>query len=343
MRTPKILLLSLLLIPACSGDGQKGERQPPTVRVEPVALHDFVDRYDAVGTAVANEQVIVTAPVTERITQLGFADGDFVSQGQMLAVLAQGQESAALAGASAQTREAEQRLNRLATLRAQGFATKSDLEAQAAQAALARAQAAQARAQIADRVIRAPFSGQVSLRRISVGAVVSAGSEIATISDVRRIKLDFTVPETLLGTIRVGQPISARAAAFPDQPIAGQIAAIDSVIDPTSRAVTLRALLANGDGKLKPGMLLSVTIETQPRRAVAVPELALVRDGEKRFVYIIDDAGKAKRLAVSVGGNDRGLIEIRKGLAPGTRIVTEGVVKLSDGAKVTLADARTAK
>src|SRR5690606_30461221 len=131
----------------------------------------FVERIDAVGTARANEQVTLTAPVTQRIEKLNFDDGAFVSRGQVIAVLAQGQQVAQLAQATAVEREARQQLDRLEELRARGFATRSAVDAQTALAGRAGAQAAEARATIADRVVRAPFAGWVSLRNISAGAV----------------------------------------------------------------------------------------------------------------------------------------------------------------------------
>ncbi len=328
---------------ACGGSGQKQDRPDPLVTVAPAVAHRFVDKYEAVGTATANEQVALTAPVTERITKLGFSDGDFVRQGQMIAVLAQGQEDAALASAAAQARQADQQLARISALRQRGFATKSSLDAQVASAASARAMAAEARASIADRVIRAPFSGFASLRRISVGAVVGAGTEIATISDTSVIKLDFTVPETMLSAVAVGQPVAARAAAFPDEILHGTIRAIDPVIDPATRSATLRAWIPNRDGRIKPGMLLTVALESRGRDGVAVPELALVQEGENRFVFLIGADGKVKKQAVSTGGRDGNLVEVTDGLAAGTRIVTEGVVKLSDGAKARVAPAQDAK
>lgn len=293
----------------------------------------FVERIDAVGTARANEQVTLTAPVTERILRLNFEDGAYVSRGQVIAVLAQGQESAQLAQAAAREREARQQLDRLEQLKSRGFATRSAVDAQQALASEARAQASEARASIGDRVIRAPFGGWVSLRNISAGAVVSAGTEIATISDVSRIKLDFAVPETLLAQVRPGQTIVATAAAYPDQPFRGTIATVDPVLNPQTRAATVRAVLANGDRKLKPGMLLTVAIEAQARTTPAVPELAVVGEGEQNFVYTVVD-GKAKRVPVRTGLRQDGMVEIVEGLRAGQRVVTEGVVKVAEGQQV---------
>lgn len=339
-------MLLLGLLAACGdgeGEGKGRDRPPPVVKVEPATTMRFVERIEAVGTAHANEQVTLSANVSERITRLNFDDGAFVRSGQVIAVLAQGQENAQLSEAQALARQASRQLDRIETLRNRGFATNASLDQQVAAAAAARAQAAEATASIGDRVIRAPFSGWVSLRNISQGAVVNAGSEIATISDLSSIKLDFSVPETVLAALQPGQTIEARAAAYPDQPFRGRIANIDPVIDPNTRAVTVRARLPNPDRKLKPGMLLTVAIETAPRMALSVPELAVVGEGDARFVYTLGSDGKAKRTPVRTGTGSEGRIEVLEGLRPGDRVVTEGVVKLSDGMRVRVAGAGNAQ
>jgi len=334
MRKPIILSL-MFCVAACGGGGdEKRERPTPLVTVGAATTKEFSDVYVAVGTANANEQVSVRAPVTERITQLGFTDGDYVQKGQMLAVLAQGQETASLASAQARAREADQQLARISELHRRGFATNASLDAQTASATAAKAVANEARASIGDRVVRAPFSGQVSLRRISVGAVVSAGDEIAAVSDLSQIKLDFTVPETMLSNVRVGQDITAKASAYPDYVASGKIIAIDPVINPQTRTATLRAVLPNRNALLKPGMLLSVTIMSKTRAAPAVPELSLVREGDTSFVYTVGSDLKVKRTPVKTGTRDGNLVEIIEGLNVGDKIVTEGVVKLSDGTTV---------
>lgn len=327
-------LSAFVALAACSaGADAPSQRPDPLVTVEPVRSEQFVERIDAIGTARANEQVTLAAPVTERIIELNFGDGGFVRQGQVVAVLARGQQEAQLADAEARAREAAKQLDRLDELRRRGFATNSAVDAQTAAAESARAQAAQARASIRDRIIRAPFSGYLSLRVISEGAIVQAGSEIATISDLSRIKLDFTVPETLLSAVRPGQAIDARAAAFPDRRFSGRIDSIDPVINPQTRAATVRAILPNPDRKLLPGMLLTVSIVSTSREALAVPELAVVGEGDRSYVFTVEDQ-VAKRVPVETGLRERGRIEIVGGLKPGQPIVTEGVVKLTDGQRV---------
>lgn len=332
-----------LLLAACGGGEQEARERPaPIVRADEAGAMRFVDRIEAVGTAIANEQVTLSAPVTERIVRLNFDDGSYVRAGQVIAVLQQAQQSAQLTEVQARTREAEQQLERIGELKDRGFATRSSYDAQVASAAAARAQAQQVRAQISDRVITAPFGGWVSLRNISAGAIASQGTPIATISDISVIKLDFPVPETMLPAIRPGQPIEAVSAAYPDEPFNGTIDTIDAVVDPTTRAIMVRARLPNPDRRLRPGMLMTVGIETAPRMALAVPELSVVGEGDTRYVYVVDGAGVARRKPVRTGIRQAGNIEIVEGLAPGERVVTEGVVKLAEGMQVRLAGPQNA-
>lgn len=344
MRIVLALVALAGVLSGCGGqaDGKAARREAPLVRAAAVQEARFVERIEAVGTARANEQVTLAAPVTERVVRLNFDDGDFITRGQIVAVLAAGQENAQLAEAGAREREAKQQLDRLSALRARGFATKAALDAQTALAAQAGAQAAEARASIGDRVIRAPFSGWVSLRNISAGAVVSAGTEIAQISDISKIKLDFAVPETLLARVKAGQAINAVASAWPDQPFTGTIDSVDPVLNAETRAATVRAILPNGDKRLKPGMLLTVTIEAAARQSPAVPELAIVGEGDQSFVFVVEKDA-AKRVPVRTGVRQDGMVEILSGLAPGQRVITEGVVKVTDGAKVRLAGQGGAK
>ncbi|RJF90741.1 efflux RND transporter periplasmic adaptor subunit [Sphingomonas cavernae] len=345
MRTLYLFLAPVALLAGCSnGNGNAGgNRAAPLVKVEAVSSHPFVDRIDAIGTAFANEQVTLAAPVTERLVRVNFTDGGFVHAGQVIATLAQGQESAQLADAGGRAREAQQQLARLQQLKQRGFATNAAVDAQSALASSARAQAAEARASMGDRVIRAPFSGWVSLRTISQGAVVTSGTAIATVSDISQIKLDFAVPETLLASIKQGQTINAVAAAWPDRSFSGQVRSIDPVINPATRAVTVRAVLPNADLSLKPGMLMTVAVESAARTSPAIPELALVGEGDRSFVYVLGAGDKVKRTPVRTGARQNGMVEVVEGLQPGTRVVTEGVVKLADGMQVSLAGSKSVK
>ncbi|WP_448580131.1 efflux RND transporter periplasmic adaptor subunit [Thermaurantiacus sp.] len=313
-----------------AGPGGPGMR-PPSVVVDVAKTMEIVDRIEAVGTAVANEQADLNSTVTERIARVNYADGAFVPKGAVIAELVRSEQGAQLAQFEARQREAELQLERIQALMKQGFATRAQLEAAQAAVDVARGQVAAARSQVGDRVIRAPFSGWLSLRRVSPGAVVNAGTTVATIVDYSRIKLDFQVPELFLGAIRPGLPIEAEAAAFPGETFRGEISSIDPIVDPVTRSATVRAILPNPERRLRPGMLMTLNVEARPRTAVVVPELAIVGLGETRSVFRLDAENRAKRVDVRTGQRREGLVEIVEGLNAGDRIVVEGTVKVRDG------------
>lgn len=321
------------------GSGAPGGGRPPTVIVGTVSSADIFDRVEALGTANANEQADLNSTVTERISKINFDDGAYVPKGAVIAELVRTEQGANLNEFEAKLREAESQLQRLRALQKQGFATRARVEEQQALVDVARAQGAGARSQIGDRVIRAPFSGWLSLRRISPGAVVNAGTTVATIVDHSKIKLDFPVPETYLAALSPGLEIEAKAAAFPGEIFRGKVASIDPLVDPVTRAATARAIIPNPDLRLRPGMLMTVEVRQRPRRAVVVPELAVIGEGSGAFVWKLTPDNKADRQEVSIGTRRDGQIEIVSGLAEGDRIVTEGTVKIRSAGPVKPMDA----
>lgn len=345
--TTILLLLAASALPGCSlvdtiagkGGGEKSAKggpgggpgsppRAPAVVVDRVARTEMVDTIEAVGTAFANEQADLNSTVTERIERINFTDGQFVPRGAVIATLVRSQQGANLNESQARLREAQLQLDRLKQLQAQGFATKARIDEQQANVEIARAQSQLANAQIADRVIRAPFSGYLSLRRVSPGTVVNAGTTIATIVDHSAIKLDFTVPETFLPALKPGLEISATAAAFPGEQFRGKIASIDPLIDPVSRAATARAILPNPDLRLRPGMLMTVDVRAPARDTLTVPELAVIGEGSGAYVWKVGPDDSASRVEVRAGTRRDGRVEILSGLKEGDRVVAEGTVKL---------------
>jgi membrane fusion protein, multidrug efflux system len=343
------VLLSLSTLTACGkpdGDaggkpgeargGGRGDKRPtPTVTVAPIGSHAFVDALEAVGTARAIDSVIISANVTERIKRLNFSDGQFVRKGQLLVELTATQEKADLAGSRARLKQAQAQLDRLRPLLKDGFVTQSRMDE--AQAARDSAQAAveNIEAQISDRVIRAPFSGLVGLRDVSSGLVAGASTPILELSDISTIRLDFTLPETALAQVTVGQEVIGKAAAFGGEVFSGRITAIDPQIDPVTRSLTVRASLPNRDGRLKPGMLLAVQAVRSKRSALALPEQAVIGSGAEYSVYVLGGDGETvSQTRVTTGAREPGLIEITGGVPAGARIVIDGALKVRDGGKI---------
>jgi membrane fusion protein, multidrug efflux system len=315
--------------------GKSAKDKPVTVSASVIAQSAFVDSLEAIGTAKARESVMLSSSVTDRIRTINFKDGQYVRKGQVLIELSQAEENADLSQARARQKEAEAQLDRVQSLSKQGYATRSRLDEQIAARDSARGAVASLEARVQDRVIRAPFSGVIGLLSISPGLVASANTPIVELSDSSVIKLDFTVPETSLSAVRVGQTVQAIAAAYPAQNFTGRVEAIDPQVDPVTRSVSLRALIPNPTGMLKPGMLLTVKIEQTKRMALAVPEQSLVAEGDAQSVFKVDLAGNTvEKVRVTTGARADGLVEITGGIAAGSTVVTDGTVKLRDGGKV---------
>ena len=317
------------------GGGWGGRRTPVAAHV--VETAEFTDIVEALGTARANESVTITAKVSDVIARLEFDSGQRVEAGDILVELADAEEAAGLVEARATERETRRDVARIRDLTERGVAPRSRLDEAiaAAERAAARVEAIEAR--VADRIIRAPFSGVIGLRNVSVGELVRPGDVIAQLDDASVIKLDFTVPERFLSVLEPGQEVAARSSAFPDTVFVGEVDQIDSRVDPATRAVTVRALIDNADGRLRPGMLLTVELRRDRRERPSVPGGAIVRLDEQAFVFRVEDGergAQAVRTPVELGRRTEGLVEVLSGVEPGERIVAEGVHRLSDGAPV---------
>jgi membrane fusion protein (multidrug efflux system) len=170
-----------------------------------------------------------------------------------------------------------------------------------------------------------------------VGTLISPGDVITTLDDTSVIKLDFSVPENFIASLREGLSVRARAPAYPGRSFAGSVASIDSRVDMNTRAVTVRALLANEDGALKPGMFLNVSLANDEREALVIPEEALTPEAERQYVFVVAN-GKAERREVRIGNRRPGSVEVLTGLNPGENVVVEGTQKVRDGVAVQVAE-----
>jgi membrane fusion protein (multidrug efflux system) len=305
----------------------------------------FVDPIIAVGTAQATESVTLSAKVTDVVKRINFEAGKQVAKGQVLIELAAVEQLADLAEAKANLADAERAYKRYSDLAEKGFAPRARLdEALAARdTAQARVEASAARA--SDHIIRAPFTGVVGLRQASPGLLVTPGTALATLDDVSVIKLDFDVPETAVAHITKGAQFEARSEAYPDAVFKGEVAEIDTRIAPETRSMRVRAFLQNKDGRLKPGMLLSVRVDVSTRRALAVNELALVEEGGASKVFVVRDDGKgpmAFPVVVTIGARTGGMAEVLTGLNPTDQVVVDGAGRVRPKGKVRLLDAEEA-
>lgn len=320
-----------------SGGGRPRSFGPVLVVAEPVERKAWITSIEALGTTKANKSVTLTASVTDTIHRVNFDDGDFVEAGTVLVELTNREEEAQLAEARANLDEARRQLRRLEDLDKQGIAATSDVDQARSLAAAAEARLNTVVARLQDRLIRAPFSGLLGFRDISPGALLMPGEAITTLDDVSSIKLDFTIPETLLSQIQPGHKVIATSAGTGNTAFEGTIRTIGSRVDPVTRAAVVRAIIDNPDRRLRPGMLLTIKIITAERNALSVPERAVVQNGDTAIVYIITDGRRAVPRPIQLGERQSGRVEVTAGLAEGELIVTEGVIKMRPGIDVRLA------
>ena len=336
-------LAAIVLLAACAKP-QQGERKdaPATVTTMRIAAQPWRDSLEALGTAQANESVAITAKASDVVTRLAFDSGERVRAGQLLVDMNSSAQRADVAAAAATLRDAEQQLRRGSELARQQLIAQGQLDTLRANRDAAAAALASRRAAVADRTLVAPFAGVLGLRRVSVGALVSPGTTITTLDDDSRIKLDFTVPESALATLVRGQAIGARSDAWPGVAFEGAVADIDSRVDPDTRAVTVRALLPNPDGRLRAGMLLRVAVRLPERQALVLPEIAVQQEGSQASVFRVGSGDTVALVPVTLGSRNDGKVEVASGLKTGDRVVVEGTVKLHDGSRIAEAGAGTA-
>jgi membrane fusion protein (multidrug efflux system) len=315
------------------GGGGAGPGAPIAVVAAPARREAISVAIEAIGTANANESVEITSKTSNIVTAIHFNDGQRVRAGAVLVELDRAQASAELAAATADFNESQSQFNRSSELLATQALSKAQHEQLEATMKANDARVAAARAKVADTYIRAPFSGRVGLRRVSLGKLINPGTVITTLDDTTSIKVDFSIPDVYVGTIREGLTLTARSAAYPGRDFGGRVASVDSRIDPATRAVTVRALVPNADFALKPGMFLTVQLASEQRQALLVPEEALVPEQARQFVYVVAD-GRVSKREVQIGRREPGRVEVAQGLKEGERVVTEGTLKLREGAVV---------
>ena len=312
------------------------DRGPARVIVAEVTREEFADRVEALGTLRANESIEVSTTVSDRVVELGFDDGDFVAAGDMLARLESAEERAAVKAAEALLAEQRAAYERTKQLANRNFASKANLDEGLANLLEAEAALETARARLDDRTIRAPFAGQIGLRDLSVGALVEPGDVITTLDDISKVKLDFDVPSAYLAALVPGLRISAKTTAFSGEIFEGTIRSVSNQVNPVTRSVTARAIIPNTDGRLRPGLLMTVTLYKNVRQATLVREEALMPSGRQNFVMLVDtqNGNIAVKREVTLGVRREGWVEILQGVEEGDLVITHGNMKARPGQPV---------
>jgi len=278
----------------------------------------------------------VLKPETAAVVQeVFFEDGDRVRTGQVLLQMRDGEERAHLREAAARLTLAEDEYARTKQLAAKNTVSAAELDRATATAEAARARRDLAEVELDRMTIRAPFDGVLGAREVSPGDRVSKTTALVRIDAVDRLRLRFTVPELAVTAMRVGSPVVVSVAPFPGEHFAGQVYFVAPTLDPASRRLELKAWVANGDRRLRPGLFANIQLEVARRdNALVIPESALAYDADGVFVWRIGAGETAERVPVTIGIRETGRVEVVAGLAAGDRIVSAGTHKVGPGAVV---------
>jgi len=294
------------------------------------------DTVETTGTLRAKQSLTLRAQVTERVSEVLISDNERVNKGQILVKFDTHDEQAQKQEQNAFLNEANKQIKRLNPLVKKGSASVSDLDANTRNKEAAQARLQLIDAQINQRILRAPFDGVLGLHNITVGTLLQPGDAITTLDNDNIMYLDFSIPEVFLSSVTAGLKVKAFSHAYPNTPFNGEIKSLNSRLDPVTRSLLARAIIPNPIGKLKPGLLMRVTLFKNQRTALIVPEESLLINANQHAVYVINDKNTIEKRIITLGQRQFGYAEITKGLEKGERIVTHGISRVGPKSKVTI-------
>lgn len=316
--------------------------QPPPEAVTTVVAkaERWEEQIHSIGSTTAVQGVTVSADLPGVVAALHFDSGRKVAKGEVLVELDTRQERALLRAGEAALDLAKANLDRMRGLRAKGVTSQAELDEAEAQFKSAEARVGEAEATIARKTIRAPFAGILGIRQVNLGQYVNSGDPIVPLQTLHPIYVDFAVPQQEIEHLAVGTPVHAATQGVETS---GTIVAIDSVVDPATRNVRVRASVPNPDGKLRPGMFVETAIRVgdgQPIVAIPASSISYAPYGDS--VFIVEDMkGQdggtylgVRQQFVKIGEARGDQVAITTGLKDGEQVVTSGAFKLRNGAAV---------
>ncbi len=324
---------------------------PATVTAEAARTEQWVERLTSIGTLISSHGVDMTSQVAGIVTEVYLESGAEAARGTSLVQLDIAVELADLASSKATLQEAEVAYQRQADLIAKRVTSEANLDTARAKRDTALAAVKKIEAVIAQKTIKAPVSGRLGIRKVERGQYVSPGMVLVTLQALDPIRVDFPMPEQLIGKLRVGQKIEVTVDAFPDEVFKGDIESLDARVAQDTRTLLVRGSLPNGLRKLLPGMFANVTVLAgEPNAFVTVPRTAITYSLYGDSVYAVksqpavDSGDKAKdgaepkliaeRRFVKTGQVRDERVAILSGVKEGEQIVATGQVKLNPGATI---------
>lgn len=319
--------------------------QPPPEAVTSVVTRreQWPSTMNVIGTTEAVHGVTVSADLPGTVARINFESGKAVREGEILVELDTRQERAQLASLEAQSELARQNFGRNQELVNAGVISRQEYDQATSQQKATEANVAEIKATIDRKTIRAPFSGILGIRKVNLGQYLSAGTPIVSNQTLNPIYVNFGVPQQEETKVRIGRSLRVTAEDVAGKVFAGNVTAIDSEVDQTTRNIQIQATLANPEGKLRPGMFVQVELPLGASRdVIALPASAINYAPYGDSVFVITDLKDpkgqtyhgVKQQFVKVQGARGDQVAVISGLNPGEEVVTSGVFKLRNGAAV---------
>ena len=357
-----VVVLVVLLLAGITGSNiyfgmKKGKQMalafsaPATVATATATNTEWQAQSQAVGSLLAAKGADLAPQASGVVDRISFESGNDVKKGDVLLRLRPNDDPAKLAQLQAAAVLAELTLKRDREQLAAQAISQATVDTDVSNLKSANAQVAAQQALMEEKIVRAPFAGRLGIRQIDEGQYLTAGTTVVTLQALDPIYVDFYVPQQMLAALKKGETVTASVDAYPGAKFAGTISAINSKVDSASRNVQVRASLPNADRRLVPGMYATVEINNGAARSlVTVPQTAISNNPYGDVVYVVekggnDDQGHPKLTVqqhfVKLGPTRGDQVAIESGVSAGDVVVTQGQMKLRNGAPVTINNSTT--
>lgn len=302
-----------------------------------VSAGSFSDIYTASGSLLPNEQIDILPEISGRVTGIHFKEGSFVKEGQLLVQLYDQEIRAMLQKLKAQRRLQQKTEERQKSLLEIGGISKQDYETTQTQVQSIDADIALAEAQLRATKIIAPFSGNIGIRNISEGAVVTPSTVIATLQQTNTLKMDFTIPDRYSKNLNPGKEVMFSVAGVRDT-LTGKITAVDPGADQVTRTIRVRATVSNPGNKLVAGSFARVLVPLESDSdAILIPSQSVIPTTKDKLVAVVR-SGKVDMATVQLGARTADKVEVLNGLQPGDTILTTGLMQAKKGMGVKITE-----
>jgi len=334
-----MVLISIIIITlSCSDQNAEGGQfsmPPMPVEAANVIEQKMSDKFKAVGTIEAIEEVTIVSEIDGMIIEIPFEEGSYVQRGQIITKLDDAQLGAELLRAEAFFTQFQTSYNRIKTVVEQKAGTQQDLDDAFASLKVAEANYKLAQTRFDKTKIVAPFDGQIGSRKVSIGTFLRAGDPIAELANLNEVRVNFSAPEKYLAQLKRGAEVTVSSNVYQGHEVKGRIIAIEPVLDSETRTAQITARMRNPGQKFRSGMSADISVVLGERmKALTIPNESVFASGNQSFVFVINPDSSVKRVPVSLGLQLANVVEILSGLELGMQVVNAGHQKLFDGAKV---------